>query len=166
MAAAVAGYSHDHFHSLPDLNSARDNFLQLNGPKLVEDVFKDFFIANDMDRTFGLAMPHRHFDILPGQKIVNYNGTSTAWNASPGEGWMNLSQQFGAFPPVVNWCHTSSDIPKGTNLRWEKRNVRLWPSSNACLMKRMPRGFLACASTREMTLRAHVRSPCSQPTST
>ena len=86
MAAAVAGYSHDHFHSLPDLNSARDNFLKLNGPKLVEDVFKDFFIANGMDRTFGLAMPHRHFDILPGQMIVNYNGTSTAWNASPGEG--------------------------------------------------------------------------------
>jgi hypothetical protein len=86
MAAAVAGYSHDYFHSLPDLNSARDNFLKLNGPKLVEDVFKDFFIANGMDRTFGLAMPHRHFDILPGQMIVNYNGTSTAWNASPGEG--------------------------------------------------------------------------------
>jgi hypothetical protein len=52
MAAAVASYSHDHFHSLPDLNSARDNFLKLNGPKLVEDVFKDFFIANGMDRTF------------------------------------------------------------------------------------------------------------------
>jgi hypothetical protein len=86
MAAAVAGYSHNHFQSLLNLNSARDNFLKLNGDKLVEDVFKDFFITNDMDRIFGLAMPHRHFDILPGQIIVNYNGTSTAWNATPGEG--------------------------------------------------------------------------------
>jgi hypothetical protein len=86
MAAAVAGYSHNHFQSLPNLNSARDNFLKLNGNKLVEDVFKDFFITNGMDRIFGLAMPHRHFDILPGQIIVNYNGTSTAWNATPSEG--------------------------------------------------------------------------------
>ncbi len=78
MAAAVAGYSHDHFHSLPDLNSARDNFLKLNSPKLVKDVFKDFFIANSIDYTFGLAMPYRYFDILPRQIIVNYNGTSTA----------------------------------------------------------------------------------------
>jgi hypothetical protein len=78
MAAAIAGYSHDHFLSLPNLNSTRDNFLKLNGDKLVEDVFKDFFITNSIDRTFGLAMPHRHFDIIPGQIIVNYNSTSTA----------------------------------------------------------------------------------------
>jgi len=85
MAAAVADYSHDHFHSLLDLNSAHDNFLKLGGLKLVEDVFKDFFITNGMDCTFGLAMLHCYFDILPRQMIVNYNGTSIAWNANLGE---------------------------------------------------------------------------------
>lgn len=86
MAVALAGYSHDHFQGLPTLNSARDNFFELDGNKLVEDVFKDFFTTRGMDRTFGLFLPHRHFDILPGQIMVDYNGTSTAWNASPGEG--------------------------------------------------------------------------------
>jgi hypothetical protein len=86
MAAAVASYSHDHFHRLPDLTSARDKFLKSNGPILIKDVLEKFFIANGMDRTFGLAMPHRHFDINPGEVLVTYNGTSTAWNVTPGEG--------------------------------------------------------------------------------
>lgn len=33
--AAVANYSHNHFYNLSDLNSARNNFLKLIGPKLV-----------------------------------------------------------------------------------------------------------------------------------
>ncbi|KAH7308330.1 hypothetical protein BKA65DRAFT_531010 [Rhexocercosporidium sp. MPI-PUGE-AT-0058] len=75
MAAAVASYSHDHFHSLPDLNSTRGNFLKLNSPKLIENVFKDFFIANGINRTFGLAIPHRHFNILPRQ-IISFSSSS------------------------------------------------------------------------------------------
>ncbi|KAF2844423.1 hypothetical protein T440DRAFT_327514 [Plenodomus tracheiphilus IPT5] len=86
MAVAIAPYSQNHFQSLPSLNDARDKFLELDGDGLVKNVFHDFFINNGMERTFGLAMPHRHFDILPGQVMVNYNGTSTAWNATPGEG--------------------------------------------------------------------------------
>ncbi|KAL5351012.1 hypothetical protein ACLOAV_004586 [Pseudogymnoascus australis] len=86
MAAAVASYSHHHFQNLPDLTSARDHFLKSNGPDLVKDVLPDFFIAHGMDRTFGAAMPHRHFNIRPGEVMVSYNGTSTAWNVSPGEG--------------------------------------------------------------------------------
>jgi hypothetical protein len=86
MAVVVAPYSQNHFQSLPSLNGARDRFLKLNGDRLVEDLFTKFFVDNGMDRTFGLAMPHRHFDILPGQMMVSYNGTSTPWNASLGPG--------------------------------------------------------------------------------
>jgi len=112
MAAAVAGYSHNHFQSLPNLNSARDNFLKLNGDKLVEDVFKDFFITNGMDRIFGLAMPHRHFDILPRQIIVN--GTSTAWNATPGEGMDE--------PQPAIWSFSSSGELVPHEFRYSKRH--------------------------------------------
>lgn len=86
MAVAIAPYSRNHFQSLPNLNAARDDFLKLDGDKLVKDVFHEFFVNNGMDRTFRLAMLHRHFDILHGQVMVNYNGTSTAWNATPGDG--------------------------------------------------------------------------------
>ncbi len=100
MAAAVAGYSPNHFQSLPSLNSARDNLLKLNCDKVIKDIFKEFFITNDMDRIFKLAMPHRHFDIFPEQIIINYNGTSTAWNATPGEG---IDE-----PQLVVWSFSSS----------------------------------------------------------
>jgi hypothetical protein len=42
---------------------------------------KDFFVNAGMDRTFGLSMVHRHFDLMPDQKLVEYNGTSTPWTA-------------------------------------------------------------------------------------
>jgi len=100
MATAIASYSHNHFQSLPNLNSARDNFRQLDGYKLVMEVFKDFFITNGIENTFGLSLPHRHFDILPGQLMVDYNGTSTAWNANPSKGMDE--------PQPVTWSFSSS----------------------------------------------------------
>ncbi|KAF1972834.1 hypothetical protein BU23DRAFT_589810 [Bimuria novae-zelandiae CBS 107.79] len=68
----ISPYSQDHFRSLPSLNNTQDRFLRLDSDKLIKGLFKDFFINNGMDRTFGLAMPHRHFDILPRQ-IISVN---------------------------------------------------------------------------------------------
>jgi hypothetical protein len=57
MAVAIAPYSETHFRSLPSLNVALNDFLQVDGHDLVKNVFQDFFINNGMDRSFGLAMP-------------------------------------------------------------------------------------------------------------
>ncbi|KAI0528351.1 hypothetical protein GGR58DRAFT_519114 [Xylaria digitata] len=78
MAVAVAEYSHTHFQGLPTLEAARSKFETKNGPKLIE-VTKDFFVREGMDRTFGLALMHRHFDIGEGEKLVEYEGTSAVW---------------------------------------------------------------------------------------
>jgi hypothetical protein len=86
MALNIAPYSQTHFQSLPSLNAARGSFVASNGNGLVNGVFKDFFINNNMERTFGLIMLHRHFDINPGEKTANYNSTFTVWNTKPGEG--------------------------------------------------------------------------------
>ncbi|KAH8745787.1 hypothetical protein F5883DRAFT_263645 [Diaporthe sp. PMI_573] len=79
MATTVASYSHDHFHSLPTIKAAHGHFVNVNGQNHVER-FKDFFVDNGMDRRFGLAMIHRHFDLEPTEKLVEYGGTTTPWS--------------------------------------------------------------------------------------
>ncbi|KAF2240344.1 hypothetical protein BU26DRAFT_498111 [Trematosphaeria pertusa] len=86
MTVALAPYSHDYFQSLPNLNTARDAFIESDGPKLVEEIFRPLFTNSGMDRHFGLAMMHRHSNLRAGQIMVTYNNTSTPWNATPGEG--------------------------------------------------------------------------------
>lgn len=79
MAAAVAAYSHDHFNSLTTINEAHNHFANISGQDHVE-LFKTFFVQAGMDRRFGLAMLHRHFSMEPGEKLVEYKGTSTPWD--------------------------------------------------------------------------------------
>ncbi|KAJ5394741.1 hypothetical protein N7509_006528 [Penicillium cosmopolitanum] len=78
---SIGEYSVDHFQTLPSLEVARTNFMELNGDDLVKDVFKKFFIEQSMDRTFGLAMLHRHFDLEPDEMLVDYEGTSVPWKS-------------------------------------------------------------------------------------
>ncbi|CAJ2508614.1 Uu.00g136400.m01.CDS01 [Anthostomella pinea] len=78
MAVAIASFSHHHFQSLPSLDAALVNYHNVDGPKLVREFFKRLFVKNGMKYIFGLAMPHRHFDIDPETFLVNYNGVSTA----------------------------------------------------------------------------------------
>ncbi len=94
-------------------------------------------------------MTHRHFDI-------NYNGTSTAWDATPGEG-MDEPQ------PAV-WSFSSSGELVPDEFRYAKgHKFEMGEEERAFVaeFKRLLDGqnlaemFLACASTREMTLRAH-----------
>jgi hypothetical protein len=123
MAVAIGTYSHDHFQALPSLNDARENFLKLDGGKLVESDFKDFFRANNMDRTFGLAMPHRHFNILPGQVMVNYNGTSTAWIADPGEGMDEPQPAIWSFSSTGNLLPIEFNYSKGRKVQMGEKEV-------------------------------------------
>ncbi|CAK7271225.1 hypothetical protein SEPCBS57363_004506 [Sporothrix epigloea] len=81
-AAVLALYSHDHFQSLPTLEEAKQTFLSdAKGEALVKAFFKEIFVEEGMERTFGLAMLHRHFDLGADEKLVEYQGTSTPWKA-------------------------------------------------------------------------------------
>jgi hypothetical protein len=115
MAVAIASYSRHHFQELPTLDAARNRFVESNGGKLVMDVFKDFFVSKGMDRTFGLTMPHRHFDIPPGHIMVNYNGTSTAWPASPDKGMDKPRPAIWSFSSTGELRPTEFSYSKGQN---------------------------------------------------
>ncbi|KFA80609.1 hypothetical protein S40288_10004 [Stachybotrys chartarum IBT 40288] len=79
MATVIANYSSDHFNALPDIKTAHSRFVTEKGLDHVESL-KDFFLNNGMDRQFGLIMVHRHFDLEPAEKLVEYRGTSTPWS--------------------------------------------------------------------------------------
>jgi hypothetical protein len=123
MAVGIGDYSHDHFKNLPNLNDARDNFLKVNGEKLVGNIFKDFFVENSMGRTFGLAMPHRHFDIPPGHLMVNYNGTSTAWIVPSGEGMDEPQPTSWSFSPAGNLLPTEFSYSKGHKVQMGEKEI-------------------------------------------
>ncbi|KAK3896505.1 hypothetical protein C8A05DRAFT_20528, partial [Staphylotrichum tortipilum] len=73
---AVGKYSVEHFQGLPTLEAARAKFIALNGDELVRTAFKNLFLKHGMESKFGLSMFHRHFDLSPGEMLVDYDGTS------------------------------------------------------------------------------------------
>ena len=79
VANVLGEYSSEHFNALLPLDDALDPYRRAGGDAFVQDVFRKFFVQAGMDKTFGLALMHRHFPIDLNQKLVEYNGTSTAW---------------------------------------------------------------------------------------
>lgn len=64
------------FNSLPSITDAGSKLDTINGTTLVPTVFRDLFLRHKMDRTFGLMLLHRHFDLDKGGRLVEYGGTS------------------------------------------------------------------------------------------
>lgn len=79
----LGNYSSEHFQNLPTLESAKSDFLvKAQGEEVVKNIIKKFFVEREMDRTFGVAMMHRHFHLENDEKLVEYRGTSTPWLSS------------------------------------------------------------------------------------
>lgn len=86
MAAILAPFSPSHFKSLSTLDEAHSAIVEARatyqkevGGDLINNHFRDLFVKADVDTRFGLSMLHRHFDIKPDQRLVEYRGTSTPW---------------------------------------------------------------------------------------
>lgn len=123
MAVVVIPYSSDHFHSLPYLENARDRFHNLQGANLVENVFKEFFLDEGMDRTFGLALMHRHFNLPTNHMLVEYNGTSTPWDAGASEGMEQPQPLIWSFNSKGELTPTEFKYSKGHNTVLGKKEL-------------------------------------------
>lgn len=115
----VVPYSHDHFQSLPMLKDARNRFLEVNGDAIVADNIKSLFVSEGMDRIFGLAMIHRHFDLKPNQKLVEYNGTSTPWDSSQTTVGMRN-------PQPHMWAFDKDGLLKPIEFRYAEKQDEPW----------------------------------------
>ena len=54
-------------------------FETSHGTNLVNE-FRELFTKHETDRVFGLVLNHRHFDMGPNERLVEYRGTSVPWN--------------------------------------------------------------------------------------
>ncbi len=71
-------YNPDTFNELPLIGQAAARFTALDGDRLVT-TFGDVFVRHQMDRTFRLALLHRHFELATNERLVDYRGTSVPW---------------------------------------------------------------------------------------
>lgn len=77
-------YDPDTFAALPELASAGARFRVLGArvlgaEALVNSEFRSLFLEHKMDRTYGLMLLHRHFDLSNGERLVEYQGASVPW---------------------------------------------------------------------------------------
>jgi hypothetical protein len=72
-------YDPDTFAALPELASAGARFRVLGAEALVNSEFRSLFLEHKMDRTYGLMLLHRHFDLSNGERLIEYQGTSVSW---------------------------------------------------------------------------------------
>jgi hypothetical protein len=72
-------YDSNAFAALPALPSAASRFKALGAEALVASEFRSLFLEHEMDRTYGLILLHRHFDLKSSERLVEYRGTSVPW---------------------------------------------------------------------------------------
>ncbi|KAH8878716.1 hypothetical protein GQ53DRAFT_81783, partial [Thozetella sp. PMI_491] len=73
-------YEPEAFNRLPLLTDAVKRFDALDGDAFVATAVRELFVRHEVDRTFGLALLHRHFELQPGERLVDYGGTSVPWH--------------------------------------------------------------------------------------
>ncbi|RPA78099.1 hypothetical protein BJ508DRAFT_370434 [Ascobolus immersus RN42] len=72
-------YSPTTYSAIPILSTACANFKTNNAASHIYSTFRTLFTSHSMDRTFGLILLHRHFDLADDEMLVEYNGTSVPW---------------------------------------------------------------------------------------
>lgn len=112
VVALLGDYSPAHFQSLPTLETAKDNFLvRAKGNEVATETIREFFVNEGMERTFGLAMLHRHFDLEANERLVDYQGTSTPWQATV-TGMRD--------PQAAIWAFDKDDVLRPTEFRYSE----------------------------------------------
>jgi len=71
-------FNPDTYASLLKVSESADLFAQKGAEKALVDCGKVFF-NHSLQKTHGLVLLHRHFDLSPGEFMVEYRGTATPW---------------------------------------------------------------------------------------
>ncbi|KAF2684436.1 hypothetical protein K458DRAFT_388906 [Lentithecium fluviatile CBS 122367] len=66
------------YDNLPMLPDAGQMFEAKHGKELINE-FRSLFSQHETDRVFGVVLNHRHFNMSPNERLVEYAGTSVPW---------------------------------------------------------------------------------------
>ncbi|KAH8745972.1 hypothetical protein BGZ57DRAFT_936061 [Hyaloscypha finlandica] len=72
------GYNPETYAGLPTVSQNAAVFTQKDAEKALNDCGKVFF-NHSLQKTHGLVLLHRHFQLTPEEFMVEYRGTATAW---------------------------------------------------------------------------------------
>lgn len=70
---------HSTYSQLPPLTLARDMFEARNTKKHLAGPIRDVFLKHGMENEYGVSLLHRHFDMEPKERLVEYHDVSTPW---------------------------------------------------------------------------------------
>ena len=116
-------YSPIKYNLLPTLNQARSVFDQRNRRHLVKNDLRTLFRKHSVEDKLGVGLVHRHFDLRPEERLVEYNGTSTPWQCRDcflGRKIVPIAWQLdaeGMFPYEFRFSTTSEDAKEVLDLQ-------------------------------------------------
>jgi len=82
----LESYDPETYQRLPSISDAVVKFDSIDGDSLISTTVQALFLSHKMDRTFGLILLHRHFDLDENERLVEYGGTSVPWRLSKSSG--------------------------------------------------------------------------------
>jgi hypothetical protein len=93
MAIVITPYETKDFNNLWDFDKAGPAFDDAEGATIVYEEMKQLFRMHDVQHVFGLQLLHQHFPLKDGERLVEFNGTSTPV--------INVDQQLHAIAPSI-----------------------------------------------------------------
>lgn len=73
---------HATYESLPPLTLAHDKFEESDSSTHLKGPIRDVFLKHSMQERYGVSLLHRHFDMDPEERLVEYHDVSTPWRLS------------------------------------------------------------------------------------
>ena len=77
-------YSHDTFHTTKPIQQVVKEYYDRDGQKFVDEVLAPIVKKHNFKEQSGATLVHRHFDIDPDEKLVEFNNISTPWKVNVG----------------------------------------------------------------------------------
>lgn len=79
MPISISTYSGDDYNSLPELRAAQADFESKTGKRFVYEVLRPLLFKHYMQKYFGVALLHKHFDLDKDEQLVEINDVASAW---------------------------------------------------------------------------------------
>ncbi len=103
-------YSPDACNSLPSLHAASGQLRELDGESIVSGPIRQLFLNHGVHERFGVILLHKHLDIRPTERLVEYGYTSNPWDV--GDATSHIIDKYeGTILPRSFWLMERNFVP-------------------------------------------------------
>ncbi|KAJ5363753.1 uncharacterized protein N7496_009466 [Penicillium cataractarum] len=98
------------FNNLPSLNETHNQFMEINGLKVLEELLHELFLRYQMTETLGVALLLSHFVLKDHEILVDANGTSTPWDLRGADSTPTGLAKYGSTIKPSSWMVTDDNL--------------------------------------------------------